>query len=172
MKNEHVEDLLQLYVEDGLDANDRDKVEAHVGVCSSCSDALAFYQELEQSLRARRGLLPDVGPTGDRVMARLGLRPARRRSWLRIPVGLPAVLSVSFVLLGVILFTLRSVMADFLTGIGSGVTTNAPSLMERLNHALGQFAGINQIAVMAIYFGVFGLIFFTGSMMVLRFVRD
>ena len=175
MSCQNYEELIIRYSEDDVSAQERAAVDSHVAECSACADALAEYQALETSLLSRREMLPHPARTINAVVARVGL--VEKPPWWSFivrPISVPAALSTALIALGVVLFLARDSAAQWLSGVlpTEGSADGLARFIESLGDSVVSFAGANQIVVMTLYFGVFGLIFFTGSVMVLRFVRE
>jgi predicted anti-sigma-YlaC factor YlaD len=179
MSCEKFEDLFPLYLEGELAGEERRRVDEHVASCPSCRESLAFYGELETALVSRRDLRPSPARAAAAVTARLGLR--RRWTLLDAWVGVPAVASAGFILLGLVLFVFRGPVTVFFTGVaehilglfGEQFSTGLSRAVEAWTSGIGRIAGLgNEWVLLSIYAGLFALIMLTGSWMVLKFVRE
>lgn len=179
MSCEKFEDLLPLYVDGELAGGERRRVDEHLAACELCRESLAFYRELETALVSRRDLRPSPARAAAAVTARFGLR--RRWRPLDAWIGVPAVASAGFILLGVVLFVYRGPVSVFFTGVaerilglfGEQFSTGLSRAVEAWTRGIGQIAGLgNEWVLLSIYAGLFALIMLTGSWMVLKFVRE
>jgi len=94
--------LFAPYVDGESTALDRAAVEAHVGVCPPCRDALACEQACRDVLRARRGALhePAPAPLRTRCAAAGASSPAAApRRWVPLSVAATLVLAVGAALI-------------------------------------------------------------------------
>jgi predicted anti-sigma-YlaC factor YlaD len=166
---EKFEDLLPLYVEGDLPAEERSRVDEHISSCARCRESLAFYSELETSLASLRDLRPSPVRTAAAVSERLGLRPRRhaRRSF----VNVPAIVSAGFIVLGVVLYDIRDLVASFFTQVGVGASNGYSRAVTDLTQGAVQMSGGSEWVLITIFAGVFALVMLVGSWMVLRFVR-
>lgn len=169
MSCEKFEDLLPLYAEGDLSAQERRRVDEHVASCARCRESLAFFSELETSLSSLRELRPSPGRTAASVSERLGLRPRRyaRRSF----VNVPAIASAGFIVLGLVLYDLRSLVAEFFVRMGVGASNGYSRAVTDLTQGAVRASGGSEWVLIGVYAGVFALVMLTGSWMVLRFVR-
>ena len=173
MNCSHIEDLLSRYVEDDVSEEERGIVDSHVAACSACAESLADYQRLEGLLVARSELRPPPRDVRLAVLDRVGM--ARRPWWAVIwPLPAPAAASAVFVTLGIVMLVFRDAVAKWVDGAlpREGSAAGFGDLLHSMGQGVVAFAGANQVAVMAIHFGVFGLVFLTGSLFVMKFVRD
>ena len=168
MKCDHIEELLPAYVEDDLSETERADVAAHMKDCPSCTEALGFYTQLETSLLARRELPPSPAPTFRRVALRVGIR--RRHRVLRTLVSTPSLAAMGFVVFGLLLLIFGNPFAELASQVGA-LSWDGPTLTTHLTDALESLA-FDEMVLYALYLAVFALILFTGSWMVLRFVRE
>ncbi len=173
------DDLLPLYAEGELGADERKRVDEHVAACASCRESLSFYRELESSLVSRESLRPSPAKAAAAVTARLGLR--KRSRTLDAHVGVPALASAGFILLGIVLFVFRGAVARFFTdAAGRSVGLPGPEFSNDVSRAVegwtrgvGQIAGLgNEWVLLSVYAGILALVLLTGSWMVLKFVRE
>jgi predicted anti-sigma-YlaC factor YlaD len=179
MSCDEFEDLLPLYVEGDLAGEEGRRVGEHLAVCATCRESLAFYRELESSLVSRRDLRPSPKRTATVVSERLGLR--KRWRPLDAWVGVPAVASAGFILLGLVLLVFRDAVTEFFGGVaenvvvrfGQGFSAGSSRALEAWTRGVDQLVGVgNEWLLLSVYAGVFALIMLTGSWMVLRFVRE
>jgi anti-sigma factor RsiW len=166
---EKIEELLPLYVEGDLPAEERSRVDEHVASCARCRESLAFYSELETSLASLSGLRPSPARTAAAVGARLGLRPRRyaRRSF----VNVPALVSAGFIVLGLVLYDFRNFVAEFFTRMGVGASNGYSRAVTDLTQGAALVSGGSEWVLITILAGVFALVMLIGSWMVLRFVK-
>lgn len=73
MECERIEDLLPLYIDGDLSAEEAAGVTAHLAVCESCEQSLETYRALESSLSTIPGFIPDPRTVASEVADRLGL---------------------------------------------------------------------------------------------------
>jgi predicted anti-sigma-YlaC factor YlaD len=166
---EKFEDLLPLYVEGDLPAEERSRVDEHVASCARCRESLAFYSELETSLTSLRSLRPSHVRTAAAVSDRLGLRPRRRAR--RSFVNVPAIVSAGVIVLGIVLYDFRNIVADFFARVGVGASNGYSRAVTDLTQGAAQVSGGSEWVLITIFAGVFALVMLVGSWMVLRFVR-
>lgn len=76
------EDLILEYCEDGLAAEDRGRVEAHVAGCSACRAFLELQRELDASLREAIGRPEPSAAFRQRILRRVASEAGERRSWV------------------------------------------------------------------------------------------
>jgi predicted anti-sigma-YlaC factor YlaD len=166
---EKFEDLLPLYVEGDLPAEERNHVDEHVASCARCRESLAFYSELETSLSSLRDLRPSPVRTAAAVSERLGLRPRRhaRRSF----VNVPAIVSAGFIVIGIVLYDFRNIVEDFFARVGVGASNGYSRAVTDLTQGAAQVSGGSEWVLLTIFAGVFALVMLVGSWMVLRFVK-
>lgn len=169
MSCEKFEDLLPLYVEGDLPAEERSRVDEHVASCARCRESLSFYSELETSLSSLRDLRPSPARTAVAVSERLGLRP--RRNPRGVFVNVPALVSAGFIVLGIVLYDFRNIVADFFTRVGVGASNGYSRAVTDLTQGAVQMSGGGEWVLITIFAGVFALVMLVGSWMVLRFVR-
>ncbi|MBP2681256.1 MAG: putative zinc-finger [Candidatus Krumholzibacteriota bacterium] len=169
MSCEKFEDRLPLYVEGDLSAEERSRVDDHLGSCARCRESLAFYRELETSLSSLRELRPSPARTAAAVSERLGLRPRRhaRRSF----VNVPAMVSAGFIVLGLVLYDFRNFVAEFFNRMGVGASNGYSRAVTDLTQGAALVSGGSEWVLITILAGVFALVMLTGSWMVLRFLR-
>lgn len=70
---ERIEELLPLYIDGELSADDTGAVSVHLAGCAGCVQSLKSYQALESSLSAMPDTLPDPHAVASNVIGRLGL---------------------------------------------------------------------------------------------------
>ncbi|MDH3216638.1 MAG: zf-HC2 domain-containing protein [Candidatus Krumholzibacteria bacterium] len=174
---EHIARLLPAYAEDGLDAGDKARVDAHVSACEVCRESLAFFTQLEGSLAERHTLRPAASASARRVVERMGLRPQRHA--VPLLTRFPAMVSVALVISGVAALLLRGWMQELAARVamGSGefmrdLGTAFSVLLERLPAGMEAVAAVNEWILTTVYFGVLALTLLTGSWMVLRYARE
>jgi anti-sigma factor RsiW len=166
---EKFEELLPLYVEGDLPEEERSRVDEHVASCARCRESLAFYTELETSLTSLRDLQPSPVRTAAAVSDRLGLRQLRRAR--RSFVNVPAVVSAGFIVLGIVLYNFRNIVADFFARVGVGASNGYSRAVTDLTQGAAQVSGGGEWVLITIFAGIFALVMLVGSWMVLRFVR-
>lgn len=169
MSCDKFEDLLPLYIEGDLPAEERSRVDEHLAACAGCRESLAFYSELETSLSALRDLRPSPSRTAVAVTERLGLRP--RRYARKTFVNVPAMVSAGFIVLGIVLYDFRSFVADFFARVGVGASNGYSRAVTDFTQGAAQVSGGSEWALLSILAGVFALVMLVGSWMVLRFVK-
>lgn len=169
MSCEKFEELLPLYVEGDLPEEERSRVDEHVASCARCRESLAFYTELETSLTSLRDLQPSPVRTAAAVSDRLGLRQLRRAR--RSFVNVPAVVSAGFIVLGIVLYNFRNIVADFFARVGVGASNGYSRAVTDLTQGAAQVSGGGEWVLITIFAGIFALVMLVGSWMVLRFVR-
>jgi anti-sigma factor RsiW len=164
-----IEELLPDYAEGGLSPEERAHVWAHIGECASCAEALNFYLQLEAELTDRRELRPSASVAATRVIDRLGMR--QPRGVFAALLGMPGVLSGSFVAVGIALFLIRSRhWADVLSQ--SGWVAHMVAGIEWAANLLVTVAGGNERSLYGAYAGVCALLLLSGAGMVRRFIRQ
>lgn len=167
-----IEDWMPAYIEGDLATADMRRVDAHLETCEACRQSMAFFTELESVLEARRELLPSSTASARRLTRRVGLA----RSWGLLPAlrGLPAMISGGLIVLGVVLFAARGVVASFLAGLGNihFESDLVRELSSFVSFLLGMASAGNVLTWSIVFAGVLALIFLSGSWMVLRFVRE
>jgi len=68
-----IEELLSLYIDEDLSAEDAAEVTSHLAGCEKCMRSLETYRALESSLAAMPSTLPDPRAVASKVTGRLGL---------------------------------------------------------------------------------------------------
>jgi anti-sigma factor RsiW len=173
------EELLPLYVGGELGTEERKRIDEPLAACASCRESIAFYRELETSLVSRGNLRPSSAQAAAAVTARLGFRTRRRP--IDAYVGVPALASAGFILLGIVLFAFRGAVARLLAeAAGRTVGLPGPEFSNDVSRAVegwtrdvGQIAGLgNEWVLLSVYAGFLALVLLTGSWMVLKFVRE
>jgi anti-sigma factor RsiW len=170
MKCDRVEQLLPLYVDEELPADEQGAVEAHLEGCPLCEASLAFYRDLEHSLGARRELRPDPAVAANRIVRRMNLRRARRA--FRFPLRIPALVSAAFILVGVIMLFLWDTLETVFSRAGSEITYRFMPALERFSRGVLETGAGEEWMIFTVYLGIFAIILLTGSWMVLRFVKE
>lgn len=172
MSCEHFEELLPVYAEGELLAEERARVDAHLHTCDSCRESLAFFVRLEDTLAERRELRPSDAVAAGRIVHRVGFEKQRR--FVAALTGLPAAISGALIAFGIVLFLARGAVQDFLTHLGAIRFSGdfAARLSEITSTGLGAVAVGSEWVWAVAYLGVVALILSSGSWMVLRYVRD
>ncbi len=172
MSCKHFEELLPAYAEGDLSAEERSRVDTHLRSCDSCRGSLAFFVQLEDDLAERRELRPSDAVAAGRIVHHIGLRKERR--FVAAFTGLPAAISGALIVVGIVLFLARGAVRDFITGLGAIRFSGdfAERLSEVTSSSLSTVAVGSEWMWTVAYLGVVALILFSGSWMVLRYVRD
>jgi anti-sigma factor RsiW len=172
MECERIEEILPLYIDGDLTADEAAGVSAHVARCELCAKSLETYMELENSLLALPETLPDPRKVASRTAVLLDLK--KNRSVAGIARRLSFIWAISVATAGLILLVSRF---DFVSAILSGqdsFVASAGSLMDGWTASTtGMISGmIRQIeAIMAgdpwiLASGMigFGMLIFTAGM--------
>ncbi len=174
MSCESIEKLLPLYVEGDLSSGERREVDEHVASCESCCSSLRFYEELEASLLSLGDARPSPARAAAAVSGSLGLRSRAGFRWTW--PGVPALTGAAFIVLGIALYVLRGAIPSIFARFDVGTSTVYSRAMSEV--ASGMASGVTRIAgtgewvLLSVYLGIFALVMFAGSWMVLRFVRE
>ncbi len=146
---EKYEVLLPVYIDGELDEADSRALEDHLEACPFCSEALARYTELEDSLVSLKNDLPDPSRLADAVVRRLKdvLKPKKKRSAvsfiLRARVLAPALTTAAVIASFIFQDRLGSLIHSFASGYSSTLET----LLERA----GESASVNLSFYFAVY---------------------
>jgi anti-sigma factor RsiW len=172
MNCEHFEELLPAYAENDLSADDRALVDTHLQACDSCRESLAFFVRLEGTLAERRELRPSDAAAAGRIVHRVGFK--KRRRLVAAFTGLPAAISGALIAAGIVLFLARGAVQDFFARVGAIRFSGdfGARLSEITSTGLGVVAVGSEWIWAVAYLGAVALILFSGSWMVLRYVRD
>jgi anti-sigma factor RsiW len=168
----HIESLLPAYVDGELTPEERGRVDAHVGECEECRQALAFFVGLEETLVARRHARPSDRAAARRVARRLGYR------WNFLPdFGLRGAVAGAVVGLAIALFVSWGALRDFMARaatfqIGSDFRAGVTEALRVVTSGLESVSAGSEWMWAAVYAGCLALIFLSGAWMVLRWVRD
>ncbi len=138
-KCEPIQRLLDRYLRNELNPDDRGSVEAHVAECAGCRDALAYHRSLDARLAGMA-----EAPEGLRLRIEAALTtPAPRRSWLTQVFGDPTMkkilissTAVATVLVGGFMLTPRQ---------AQGAT--ASEALKTMRKSLAQAAKLGQLAI-------------------------
>jgi len=168
MKCDHVEDRLAFYVENEIDAAERREIESHLATCQVCEESLAAYMQLEASLVQRRDRVPAAGPVAARVMQRVGY--SRRRDVVRVLLGWPGMVGSAFVTAGLLVLFGFNPFQGMLGRLTGSAGYEIP-LLEWVNQWISLVPD-DTMMLSVVYSGIVALILLTGSLMVLRYVRD
>jgi anti-sigma factor RsiW len=181
MTCKNIEELLPAYVEGDLADADLRAVETHVHSCADCAVALEEYRAIEFLLVERTAVLSDANVTATAVVRRLGLRNVtawgRVSRWVSVLGTMPAMVSASFITVGILLLAFRhsvsATLARLLEGFshasGSSVVL---SQAQGVTEGVGALLTASPLIAPAIYLGIFAVIVLSGSYVVLRFVRE
>jgi anti-sigma factor RsiW len=172
MSCKHFEEWLPAYAEGNLSAEERSRVDTHLQACDSCRGSLAFFVKLEDDLAERRELRPSDAVAAGRIVHHIGLRKERR--FVAAFTGLPAAISGALIVVGIVLFLARGAVRDFIAGLGAIRFSGdfAERLSEVTSSSLSTVAVGSEWMWAVAYLGVVALILFSGSWMVLRYVRE
>lgn len=77
MECKDIDELLPLYIDGELAADEASAVSDHLAGCSGCLKSLETYQALENSLSAMPDILPDPHAVASRISRRLGFEKQR-----------------------------------------------------------------------------------------------
>lgn len=77
MECKEIDELLPLYIDGELAADEASAVSAHLAGCSGCLKSLETYQALENSLSAMPDILPDPRAVASKISGRLGFENQR-----------------------------------------------------------------------------------------------
>ena len=177
MNCEHIENLLPRYADGDLSRVEMGAVDSHVRECGACANSLAAYVSLEQALQSRRSEMPSAGALSRGVNRRLGLR--RDRVIVGALTGLPGILSGSFIMVGIILLVFRNQLGTLIGRFESALGQASPqatgglgAFIEKIGYGIAQLGGMDEWTLITLYVGIAALIMLSGSLMVLRFVRE
>ncbi len=166
------EDLLPFYAEGDIADDDRLRVDEHLKGCASCRESLAFFEDLETALVSRSEIRPPARRTAAAVTERLGLDTRRR--WYSISwAGAPALAGIALALVGVLLLFVRLPIPEMPSLTNSDFFLWFTALIEKWTLETAQLgSGGDEWVLLTVYSTLFAMILFSGSWMVLRFVRD
>lgn len=107
--NDHdwLQENLETYLADGLDADERQRVETHIAACAECGARLKDARSHAKSMTDLLAFARPDATLEDRTLARLRKATIARPSWLRFAMAAAAV-----VMLGLIGAGVQAVVAD------------------------------------------------------------
>ena len=114
MNCDRFEELLPAYAEDDLAEKEKAEVAGHLDTCNKCRESLTFFTELESSLVDRSALRPSDAAVAALVSDRIGLGRRRAFRFAGVFSNLPVAISAVMVVLGVVLFAFRGVVAQII----------------------------------------------------------
>ncbi len=168
---ERFEDLLPLYIDGKLSAEDAAGVTVHLAGCEECMRSLETYRALESSLDAMPGILPDSRAVSSRITKHLGLE--KRSSMADIFSRMSFVWAIAVATAALILLVSRF---DYVSALMSGQESLVDSATRSMEYwtvaASGVIAGMfSQIEaslagdpwILATAMIGFGLVIFTAG---------
>ncbi len=169
MNCEQIESLLPAYLEADLTPDEMAGVKSHLSGCAGCREALAGFTELDGLLSLRRDEVPPAARTIKAVMPRVGF--SRTKRFLDAVYSMPGIISVSFLIIGIVLFIYRRhvetifttdfSMSQFFTRLGEAITSGIMAL-----------SGGDVWVLTGLYAGVLLLILLGTGSIVFKFVRS
>ena len=169
---ENFEELLPLYIDGGLSAEDAAGLTAHLAGCEECMQSLETYRALESSLDAMPEILPDSRAVASKVTAHLGLE--KRNSIADIFRRMSFVWTFAVTTTALILLVSRfDYVSALMSGQESLVDSAATSMEYWIEATSGIIAGmLSQVEatlagdpwVLATAMIGFGLVIFTAGM--------
>ena len=180
MECNKIEELLPLYIDGELSAEDAAAVSVHLAGCAGCLQSLETYQALENSLSAMPDILPDPRTVSSKSADQLGLE--KQRSIAGIFRRMSFVWTIAVTTAALILLVSRF---DYVSAVKPMLASLVDSAGRSMDYwmvaAGGIIAGIfNQIEaimsgdpwILAMGMIGFGLLIFTAGMVtVLRTLR-
>ncbi|MBN2071952.1 MAG: zf-HC2 domain-containing protein [Candidatus Krumholzibacteriota bacterium] len=146
------EEILPRYIDGDLSVSETKAVKDHIGTCESCAMALGRYIELESSLEALSGELPDLSVISSSVLDRLniGKKKASLSAIFRLPFLMPALIALSATAVSIFRRDVESVLlrlsseyaslVDRLTGNGiESITASLSAALARYCSAVTKF---------------------------------
>jgi anti-sigma factor RsiW len=170
MNCEQIEERLPAYAAGELSQDDSATVQQHIAECALCAESFVIYQQLEQSLLARRELRPSSRAAARLASRQVGFR--RSREVLRGLCSWPAMASVSFIAFGVALLFRSDLLKGLSGGLQVGFPTRLSAWLQALANAASTVEAGNEFTLLAVHLSVVALIMAAGSWMVLRYVRE
>jgi anti-sigma factor RsiW len=149
MNCNRIEELLVLYIEGDLSADERRSVDAHVASCAECRASLSTFMSLEESLESMREAVPSWKTAEARFSRRAGF--GKRRSIPELVFNAPVVAGFSFVALGVVLFLKGNVLFPALRSLGLRFAASFDAFAQSLSRLFADAAGLNITVLVAIY---------------------
>jgi anti-sigma factor RsiW len=133
---ERFEELLPLYIDGELSAEEAAGVTVHLTGCEECTQSLDTYRALESSLDAMPGILPDSLAVSSMVTEHLGLE--KRRSVAAIFSRMSLVWTLAVATAALILLISRF---DFVSALMSGQESFTESAASSLEYWTGTVSG-------------------------------
>jgi anti-sigma factor RsiW len=169
MNCNRIEELLVLYIEGDLSADERRTVDGHVASCAGCRASLATFMSLEESLGHLKETVPSWKTAEARFERRAGIE--KRRSIPAFVFNAPFIAGLSFVALGVVLFLRGNVIFPAIQSLGPRFAASFDVLAQNLSRFFANAAGMDATVLVAIY-GLLTFAFMCGtSAFVFRFGR-
>lgn len=133
---ERFEELLPLYIDGELSAEDAGGVTVHLAGCEECMQSLETYRALESSLDAMPGILPDSRAVSSMVTKHLGLE--KRSSVADIFSRMSFVWAIAVATAALILLVSRF---DYVSALMSGQESFTESAASSLEYWTGTVSG-------------------------------
>jgi anti-sigma factor RsiW len=168
MSCERIESLLPAYAERELPPDEMQEVEQHLAGCGACRETLADFDVLEQALLRRKEEVPAVGVMYANVLSGLGFSRARRIS--NALLSLPGILSISFLLIGAILWIHRD-WTEALFSRDLQLIQPLSRASEWLTNGIVQASGGDVWVLLTAYLGLTVIILLVTGKIVMNFVR-
>lgn len=179
MSCDRYEHMLSPFLEGDLTPEDEAAVRAHVETCEACALALAEYRSLEATLLARRGHVPAPEPFIQGVLAAAraavparAVSPALHRARVVMDAifSVPGLAAVFSVIIGIICYAYRDVVAAWIGGALSATPSAAPAT-SWLDRVLSTWAA-DMTMVFIVYGVATALIVASGAWLTLRYLQD
>lgn len=165
---ERIESLLPAYAEGELPTGEKQEVDRHLAGCGACREALADYTLLEEALLRRREAVPSAHIIYKSVLHGLGY--SRIRVILNALFSLPGILSVSFFIVGIILWTHRTWTEDLFSR-DLQLMQPLSQAAEWLTNGIVQLSGGDVWVLLTAYIGLTAIILLVTGKIVINFIR-
>ncbi len=165
---ERIEPLLPAYAEGELPSGEMQEVDRHLAGCDACRDALADYTLLEEALLRRREEVPAAHILYKSVLHGLGY--SRIRVILNTLFSLPGILSVSFFMVGMILWAHRS-WTEALLSRDLQLIQPLSQAAEWLTNGIVRLSGGDVWVLLTAYIGLTAIVLLVTGKIVFNFIR-
>ena len=172
MNCHQIEELLPAYLDGDLDTDETSAVRAHLDACGGCREAMADFQALEETLLARRDIVPSPAQF---VRAVFGVsQESRAHVWINRLVSWPGLTAAGCATLAMFTFIYLDTITAFFTRVSTAIKlpqqTSNP--FQSLTDVLMQFTGGDLTMLSAVYAGVTIIILLSTSLVTMRFLRN
>jgi anti-sigma factor RsiW len=169
MNDKHIEELIPRYLDDDLSEDERRMFDAHLASCAECRSSLETFKALEDSLVELAVAVPSWRTAEARFTRSLGFR--QRRAGVSLVFNAPVLLGLSFIVLGIVLFTRGRLILLSLGSLGSRLSAPLSGFEGALSRLFAAAAGTDIAVLLSIYVLLTLALLYAGREIVMGFGR-